>query len=38
MEYMRVKTKLKMNEANDLSGWINEFIKHAWNDLESSIF
>ena len=37
IEYMRVKTRLKMNKANDLSGWKNEFIKHAGKDLESSI-
>ena len=34
---MRVKTKLKMNKINDLSGWKYEFIKHAGKDLESSI-
>ena len=38
IEYMRVKTKLKMNNANDLSGWKNKFIKHAGKDFESSIF
>ena len=29
IEYMRVKTKLRMKKANDLSGWKSEFIKHA---------
>ena len=38
MEYSRVKTKLKMNKANDLSGWKNEFNKHTRKDLESGLF
>ena len=38
IEYMRVKTKLKINKANDLSGLKNEFINHAEKDLESSIY
>ena len=35
---MRVKSKLKTNNANDLKGWINQFIKHTGKDFESSIF
>ena len=27
-----------MNKANDLSGWKNEFNRHAGKDLEISIF
>ena len=38
IEYMRAKTKLKMNKANDLSGGKNDFIRPAGKDLESSIF
>ena len=38
IEYRKVRTKLKMNKANDLNGWKNEFIKHAGKYLEISIF
>ena len=32
IEYMRVKTKLKLHKSNDLSGWKNDFNKHAGKD------
>ena len=35
---MGVKTKLKINKANYLSGWKNKFINNAGKDLESSVF
>ena len=36
-EHTTVKTKLKMNKTNDLSGWKNELTKHAGKHLDSSI-
>ena len=37
-EYKTVKSKLKINKETELSGWTNELIGHAGNDLGRSIF